>query len=243
MDNNQINQPSEQPVAAFAAKPSNGLGIAAFVVGIVAVIGAWIPLLNIFSFILGLVALILGIIALVKGKKRNAPKGLALAGVIIAGVAIIVFFAMSIGLVNAVNDSANDLPTSTSGTTSADNSQASTADTNSSKAPADTTDKNDTNPNVIDGKYELVGGMDAVSGEIDNYGYLRITGTLKNLTEKKFTYASVDFIVYDESGAQIGTALANMNYWEPGGTWTFEAVCFTQIEGGCTYKLTEVTAF
>jgi hypothetical protein len=118
MDNNQINQvqSGQQSDAAdvAAAKTSNGLGIAAFVVSLVAVIGAWIPLLNIVSLILGLVALILGIIALATGKKRNARKGLAIAGVAIAVVTVVVFIVINVIIVNAVDDSVKASQTGTS---------------------------------------------------------------------------------------------------------------------------------
>ena len=48
-------------------------------------------------------------------------------------------------------------------------------------------------------------------------------------------------IVYDESGAQVGSAMANINGLEPRGKWKFEATSFgTDFS---TYKFSELTGF
>ena len=51
-----------------------------------------------------------------------------------------------------------------------------------------------------------------------------IAGTIKNNTDKKYRYAQVSFSLYDESDAQVGSAMANINNLEPQGTWKFEAI-------------------
>jgi len=75
----------------------------------------------------------------------------------------------------------------------------------------------------------------------DELGYGHITGTLTNLKDKEYKYVQLEFNVYDESGAQIGTALANTNNLEANGTWKFEALG-TQT-GVKNYKLKDVTAY
>ncbi|MFI9211877.1 MULTISPECIES: DUF4190 domain-containing protein [unclassified Streptomyces] len=69
-------------------QPSNGMGIASMVLGIVAVVGFCLYGLNI---ILGILALIFGIIGLKKaGRGEATNRGMALAGVILGAVGIVV---------------------------------------------------------------------------------------------------------------------------------------------------------
>lgn len=75
-------QPAPQP-----QKQGNPLGVAALVVGIVAIVGCAIPIVNFVSIFLGAVAVVLGIVGLVvKGRTR----GLAVAGTIIGAIALVV---------------------------------------------------------------------------------------------------------------------------------------------------------
>jgi hypothetical protein len=68
-----------------------------------------------------------------------------------------------------------------------------------------------------------------------------ITGTVVNRRDHKLAYAQIQFNVYDDSGAQVGTALANINGLEPGGRWNFTATSFgTNYR---TYKFSELSGF
>ncbi len=87
--------PQMQPAPAAAPKTS-GLGIASLVLGIVAIIGSWVPILNNFSAILAFIGLVLGIIGIVtisKSKGAKSGKGVAVAGTVISIVAIVVVLA------------------------------------------------------------------------------------------------------------------------------------------------------
>jgi len=53
-----------------------------------------------------------------------------------------------------------------------------------------------------------------------------ITGVARNTGGKSFGYVQIEFNVYDSTGAQIGSTLANVNNLQPGGTWKFEAYVF-----------------
>lgn len=81
--------PQTQQYAPQPAKVGNGFAIAALVLGIIAVLGCPIPVVNVFSVLLALAALIFGILGLVQSKTRNAGRGASIAGLILAGVAII----------------------------------------------------------------------------------------------------------------------------------------------------------
>lgn len=96
--------PEQQYAAPAPAKTGNGLGIAALIVGIVALIGAFIPFLNYGAWFLGLIGLVLGIIGLVQ---KNKKKGVALTGTIISGVAIILSIVLAIAYTAAFASAVN----------------------------------------------------------------------------------------------------------------------------------------
>ena len=78
------------------------MGIAALILGILAAIFAWIPVVNVIAWPLAIVAIILGIISMVKGKK------IGLVG-IIAGVLAIIFFFVSYAVLGSMaEDALND---------------------------------------------------------------------------------------------------------------------------------------
>lgn len=63
------------------------------------------------------------------------------------------------------------------------------------------------------------------SGTFDtDISTIHITGKIKNNTKKTLSYVEVQFALYDKSGSQVGTALANTNGLEPGNTWSYDAL-------------------
>lgn len=74
--------------------------------------------------------------------------------------------------------------------------------------------------------------------------YVTISGALKNISNTKFSYVSITFTLYDQNGYNVGTAMANMNYLEAGGTWKYEANSFQWFEEAPkSYKCTDITCF
>jgi hypothetical protein len=66
---------------------SNGVGTAALVVGVLALLTSWL----VFGGLLGLVAIVLGVIGLGKVKRREASnKGMAIAGIVLGVLSILV---------------------------------------------------------------------------------------------------------------------------------------------------------
>ena len=57
-------------------------------------------------------------------------------------------------------------------------------------------------------------------------GIRYLSGSVKNTSGRTLSYASIDFNLYDDSGAQVGIALANIANWESGNTWRFKAIVF-----------------
>lgn len=114
----QVPLPAESTTSATApsasapvnptASPGKALAVASLVIGIVALLGVAIPVLNVFSALLAVLALILGIVALT----RATRKGLPLSGVIVSGLALllsVIFIVVYIaGFTSAVGDIRND---------------------------------------------------------------------------------------------------------------------------------------
>jgi hypothetical protein len=68
-----------------------------------------------------------------------------------------------------------------------------------------------------------------------------ITGTVINRRDYQLSYAQISFNLYDASGAQVGSAIANINHLEPGGRWNFKASTFgTDF---VKYKFSELSGF
>lgn len=85
-----------------------------------------------------------------------------------------------------------------------------------------------------------------ISVEYNEYlGYsATIKGTAKNTTNKNYSYASIEFTVYDADGNNLGTAWTNINNLASGDTWQFEASLLSFPSSRPTsYKLIEITAW
>jgi hypothetical protein len=94
-----------QPADGTTGPRGNGLGVAALIVGIVALIFGVIPFVSYFGAFLAFVGLVLGVIALVlKGRK----KGIAIAGTIVSGVALILSIVLSVVYTTAIVNSVNE---------------------------------------------------------------------------------------------------------------------------------------
>lgn len=100
-------QPQIHHVQLVEDKRKNGLGLASFVVGIVAAAFSIIPLVGMIAFFLGPVAIILGLIAVFL---KNRKKGLAITGLILGVVSLIVAGVMTAAIgaaAKSVDDSIN----------------------------------------------------------------------------------------------------------------------------------------
>lgn len=80
-------------------------------------------------------------------------------------------------------------------------------------------DSNSALPKLPDG-FEWV---EEPTGKTDEM-LTKITGIIRNTSDKTYSYVSIRFNLYDSSGNQIGTAVAAMNDLKAGGTWKFSAI-------------------
>jgi len=78
----------------------NGFGTASLVLGIIAICFSFIPIISYVSFILGILAIIFSIMSL----SKKASKGVAIAGLILAIIAVYMAYTMHKGLETAVNE-------------------------------------------------------------------------------------------------------------------------------------------
>ena len=75
-----------QTIVVQGAAPGNGLGVAGFVTGLLGLIFCWVPALGVLLAVLGV---ILGGVGIATGKKKGAPTGLAIAGLVLGIIALI----------------------------------------------------------------------------------------------------------------------------------------------------------
>lgn len=73
-----------------AGNNGKGLGIAGMILGILAIILSFIPCFGWWAIVLAVVGVILSAVSMTQAKKANAPKGMAIAGLICSILAIII---------------------------------------------------------------------------------------------------------------------------------------------------------
>jgi hypothetical protein len=124
-------------------------------------------------------------------------------------------------LIGAIGSSGEDTPSASPAASGSVTAPA------SSPAPA---------PEVKKEKFEVL-----ESSYVQEQYSSKIVGKIKNNTDKEYGYVQVEINLYDDSGAQVGSTMANVNNLEAGGTWNFEAPI---LEDKATkYKIKDVTGF
>ncbi|SFS65961.1 DUF4352 domain-containing protein [Saccharopolyspora flava] len=99
--------PAYTPPSA-PVQPRNGMGTAALVLGIIALLLAWIPLIGFIGFILGALAIVLGIIGIVRARKGRATNlAVAAVGTGLGAVAFVLSTVVFGLFATAVNDQIN----------------------------------------------------------------------------------------------------------------------------------------
>ncbi len=200
--------------------PKSAAAIVGIVLGAIALLTSFLPIINNFSFFFALIGVVFGIVGLIgtlKGKKSG--KGLAIASVIMNVLAIVVVLATQSMYSAAIDDafvSATDGAVVSAETTATD---ATAADDSASKYTI--TDE------TLDG---------------DEWSS-KICGTFTNTSGKEFSSISVSYNLYDADGNQIDTASAYTSNLADGGTWKFEAISLKSLDEIASYTLADVTGF
>jgi hypothetical protein len=97
--------PIAPPSASDSApKGSNGLAVAGFVLGLLGLLGSFIPVVNIGAIIFAVIGIALAAVGLFRSKTARAGKGLAIAGLILGSLAIIIAIIIDAAVGSAVHD-------------------------------------------------------------------------------------------------------------------------------------------
>ena len=194
---------------------ASGMAIAGLVLGIVAAISSWIPIINNFSFILALIGAVfavVGVVSTVRGK--HSSKGLAIAALVVNVIALVLVLATQSAMSAAIDEA----------TTPA-------VSTEDVQVQADGAGEAEPAYSIAD---------EAMTG--DDYS-VTITGTFTNNTDEDISYVQLSYRLLDAEGAQIETAYANTSDLSAGGTWKFEAMGFVGSDEVASFELADVTGF
>jgi hypothetical protein len=138
--------PAGPIMAPQPIKKTSGLAVAGLVLGILAILTCFLPIINNASFVMGLVGVVMAIVAFLGARKgKNTSKGMAIAGIVLNVLAIVITLFMqevySRAWNQAVNEATTDAPvsSSTSGeTTTSDSSTTSDTSATSDDSSAET---------------------------------------------------------------------------------------------------------
>ncbi len=204
---------------------NSAAAITGLVLGIIAAATSLIPIVNNLSFVLaipGIIFAVIGLVACLRGKRDN--KIMAIAATVVNVVAIALVLGSQSMYSAAIDQATKDMnvPGSavSSGSSSSDAGSSDAAGTD--EQPYTVTDE------ALDSSNEYAAS---------------ITGTLTNNSDQDKSYIQVEYRLYDASGAQIGTALANTNNLKAGGSWKFEALCTQAPSEIASWELAEVSGF
>lgn len=199
--------------------PRSGLSIAALVLGIIALLTSFLPIINNLSAFLAFIGLILGIIGMVgiaKGKKGG--KGMGIAALIICVLSIVIVLATQRLYSAALNNASVSVTAGSSSTASASASSSSSSESADYTIADETLDKSNSYMPVI-------------------------TGTLTNNGTTDKSYVGITYNLYDADGNQIGNAYANTNNLKAGSTWKFQATCTVDASKIAKFERAEVTGW
>ncbi|MFJ7217519.1 DUF4190 domain-containing protein [Amycolatopsis sp. NPDC098790] len=100
------------PPMSAPVQPKNGLGTAGFVLGLVGLIFAFIPIIGVIAWPLVILGLVFGIVGLLRANRGQASnKGLAIAAVVLSAIGLVICVLWTAAFGKAVNDAADGLPT------------------------------------------------------------------------------------------------------------------------------------
>lgn len=190
-----------------ASASTSGMAVTSLVLGILAVVSSWMPIINNFSFILaflGIIFAIIGLVGTVRGKKKG--KGMAVAGLVLGVLSVIIVLATQSAYVTAIDSAMEGPSVTTTEAASPDNATAEQEDTSSENAdtaePATTDLAVGTTATLSDGVSVTV---DAVTPGLANYDGNEITGvqvTYVNNGDKEASFNPFDWEGEDANGAQ-----------------------------------------
>ncbi len=107
-----------------AGRPSSAWGIIGIVLGGLALLLSWVPIINTLALVLGLIGLALGIVALVQAIRRRGPRALGIIAVVLSALSIVIVLATQAFYGAVLDEVAESLDESAGATASAPAEQA-----------------------------------------------------------------------------------------------------------------------
>lgn len=193
-------------------RSTSGMAIAGLVLGIIAVVSSWVPIVNNLSFVIGLIGLVLavvGVVSVIRGKRSG--KGLAIAAVVVNVVALAVVLATQSAYSNALDEAVGGPSVSdvSAQDASADEDAASSSSDATPDAQQATTDLAPGTSVTLDNG--LVVTVDSVEAGLTNYDGSSVTGARVTYVNNGDEGASYN--VYDWKGEDAGGAQEYTTYY------------------------------
>ena len=176
----------------------SGLATAGMILGIVAIVGAWIPFINFVSVILGVLALILGGVSLFQ--KRSIGK--ATAGVVLGILTIVLFVAMYGGAA-ANNSDSKDTSKVTGNSSSQSSEDKSSEKTVFNVGEVISFDGKEVAVNSVDRNWSS--GNQFIVPDSGNE-FVKVNVTIKNTSSNEISYNTFDWKMQDSNGNIVSPA-------------------------------------
>lgn len=199
---------SDTSTSSSAPKPKSAAAIVALVLGVIALVSSWVPIVNNLAFIFGLVGAVFAVVALVgtlRGKKSG--KALAIASAVLNVLALVVVLATQSAYSSAIDKATQGSVTTADGTAASSSATTGAGSSTSSGASSDASASTSAEKYAIEGE-ELTGSA----------YFCTISGVYTNKSGAKLNYVQLSYTLFDEDGNQIGTAYANTSNLEDGAT-------------------------
>ncbi len=189
------------------AKPKSAMGITSLVLGIIALLTSFLPIINNFSALLALLGTIFGIVGVVttaKGKKSG--KGLAIAALVVNVIAFVIVLTTQSAYSAAIKDATSpNMQVSSS-------SAAASAQTSASSSSAETSTENMPLGATATSKDGLAVTVVSVEPGVAKYGdgtATAVTVSYQNNGDEQASFNVFDWKAEDSQGAQrSATAIA-----------------------------------
>ena len=192
-------------------KPTSGLAIAGLVLGIIAMLGSFIPIINNISFIIAIVGGILAIVALVGAVKgKNGGKGMAIAGVVLAVVSIMLVLITQSAFKSALDKTSENLK---SGSQPVETSQSQQSDNKSEQSGQKENRETKDYSNMAlgetvtleDGLTITVNSVNRGLTKYDGSPLVSVNVTYTNTGDKSASFNTFDWKSEDANGVQQST--------------------------------------
>lgn len=176
-----------------AINQSSGLATAAMVLGIIAIVGSWIPIINFISIILGVLALIFGVVSLIQ--KRGTGK--AITGIVLGALTLIIGFSLNNAISEELNGNSNANSAEESSSTSSESNSDEQAQTTFSVGEAISFDNKTVTVTSVERNWNS--GNPYVTPDSGNE-YVKTQVEIKNNSDNQVSYNTFDWKVQDSNG-------------------------------------------